>query len=679
MIAPKRFDLMSLKHSYFKGSKELFLQPNGQDMNVYGDNGSGKTTLYDSITYILSDKDCENKSPGAFGIKTTDKYGKHIEGVSHEVEAVFQYGVTLITLKKVYKEVWTKKRGSLIAESTGNTTDYFFDGVAMSKGEYEERVNKIISSERVFKLLTNPRYFSEMTKDYKERREILLDACGDISDEDIVAENPKLVSFPSILDGKSLEDRTKIINSRRTAINDDIKSIPDRIDEVRRGMPTTVDNTEKDLADQIRIRRSLITKHEEEIGRIQSGSEITVKQNRIREIDGELLSIKNQVEAESYKAVSAQRAVVSDLKRDADFIMSDIRRYESQIKQNETSIFRKDAEKTQLGGRWDRVNAETFQAFEHHGADSCPACMQSLPSDLVQAAHDKAKADHDKSLAEFNQGKSKRLEDINVQGKALKDEINLLETENVSSNKAIESLNNQLITARENLNAAELYLIQLEGNIQNANADPSYKAKIAEKAEIVLDIADLRNSTQKAVQKVQEEIQQIRGTIITLEQEQSKFDQVRKAESRIDELKKQERSLAAEYEKTESDLWIIAEFTKQKVSMLESKINARFKHTRFKLFEIQQNGGLKDMCEATNLEGVAYNAGLNNAGRLTCGMDIINVLAERFDLAPPVVLDNAEGVTRPIETHGQQVRLIVSEKDQRLRVEMIQQTVMEAV
>lgn len=673
-----RFDLMKLKLSHFKGCKELLLQPNGQDMNIFGDNGTFKTTTYDSITYILSDKDSENKSPGAFGIKTTDKNGKHIEGVSHEVEAVFQYGVTLITLKKVYKEVWTKKRGSLIAESTGNTTDYFFDGVAMAKGEYEDRINKIIS-ERVFKLLTNPRYFSEMTKDYKERREILLDACGDISDEDIIAENPKLEVLPTILDGKSLEDRTKIIHSRRTAINDDIKSIPDRIDEVRRGMPDTAGQDEKKLADQIIDQRSLVSSKESEITRIQSGSEITVKQNRIREIDGELLSIKNQVEADSYKAVSAQRAVVSDFKRDADFIMTDIRRYESQIKQNETSIFRKDAEKTQLGGRWDRVNAETFQVFEHHGADSCPACMQSLPSDQVQAAHNKAKADHDRNLSEFNQGKSKRLEDINVQGKALKGEITILETENVSSNNAIESLNNQLITARENLNAAELELTKLSGNIQNANTDPSYIAKLGERTEVEADIATLRSSTQESAQKVQEEIQVIRNAIVGLEQEQAKFDQVRKAETRIEELKKQERSLAAEYEKTESDLWIIAEFTKQKVSMLESKINSRFKHTRFKLFEIQQNGGLKDMCEATNLEGVAYNAGLNNAGRITCGMDIINVLAEHFELAPPVVIDNAEGVTRPIETHGQQIRLIVSEKDQKLRVEMVQQKVMEAV
>lgn len=674
----KQFDLINLKHSYFKGSKELFLQPDGRDMDVYGDNGTGKTTIFDSICFILFDKDSENKSPGMFGIKTTDENGKLIPGVSHEVEATFQYGATQITLKKVYKEVWTKKRGSVLEVNSGNTTDYFYDGVAMAKGEYEERINKIIS-ERVFKLLTNPRFFSEMTKDYKERREILLDACGDISDEDILEANPKLAAFPGVLDGKTLDDRTKIILSRRTAINDEIESIPDRIDEVRRGMPDVSGANEKHLAESIEKQRTVVSEKESEVSRIRSGSEITVKQNRITAIDGELLTIKNQVEADSYKAVSAQRAVVSDLKRDSDFIMVDIRNHESTIRNNEVSINRKTSEVAQLGERFDRINAESFLAFEHHGEDSCPACKQSLPSDQVQAAHDIAKADHSKKLAEFNVNKSARLENINIQGKALKNEISILEAENANSRISIESLNNQMITARENLNAGELYLIQLSGNVQHADTDPAYIAKQAEKVAVEVEIATLRNSTHEAVEKVNEEIRAIRDVIIALEQDHAKFEQIRKAESRIEELKNQERELASEFEKTEQDLWIIAEFTKQKVSMLESKINARFKHTRFKLFEIQQNGGLKDMCEATNLQGIAYNAGLNNAGRITCGMDIINVLAERFELAPPVVIDNCEGVTRPIKTHGQQIRLNVSEKDQKLRVEMVQEKVGVAV
>lgn len=669
---PKRFDLIRIAYRYFKGLMDFTLEPNGKDAKVSADNGLGKTTLFDGLTWVLFDKDSEDQSPSKFGIKTTDKYGIPIPGVSHEVEAVFQYGPRQITLKKVYSEVWTKKRGSANSEMTGNTTDYFIDSVPMQQKEYVTEISKIVSEE-TFKLLTNPRYFStEKMFDWKKRRKLLLEVCGDVTDEDVIASNKNLAGLPAILGDRDIDSHRKVVNAKRKEINDQMEILPARIDEASRNKPDTSGLNEKDLTKQIEAKRLQVSDKESEINRIRSGSEITVKQNRITAIDGELLTIKNQVEADSYKAVSAQRAVVSDLKRDSDFIMVDIRNHESTIRNNEVSINRKTSEVAQLGERFDRINAELFLAFEHHDEDSCPACKQSLPSDQVQAAHDIAKADHSKKLAEFNVNKSARLENINIQGKALKNEISILEAENANSRISIESLNNQMITARENLNAGELYLVQLTGNVQHADTDPAYIAKQAEKVAVDGEIATLRNSTQESVQKVQEEIQTVRNEIIVLEEELAKFKQVRTADVRIEELKTQERDLAAEFERTEHELWLLDEFTKQKVSMLESKINNKFKITRFKLFEIQVNGGLKELCEPTNLEGVPYSGGLNNAARINCGLDIISTLSEHFGLAAPIFIDNAEGVTRPIETHGQQIRLIVSEADKKLRVEMVE-------
>lgn len=675
----KRFDLIKITYRYFKGLIDFTLEPNGKDAKVSADNGLGKTSLFDGLTFLLFDKDSENQSPSQFGIKTTDKYGIPIPGVSHEVEGVFQYGPRLITLKKVYSEVWTKQRGSTTAQMTGNTTDYFIDGVPMQLKEYSAEIGKIVSEE-TFKLLTNPRYFStEKMFEWKKRRKLLLDIGGDVTDEDVIASNGNLSGLTAILNGRDIDSQRKVVLAQRKEINNQIEALPTRIDEANRSKPDTSGLDEKGLTKQIEAKRLDVSNKESEINRIRSGSEITLKQNRIREIDGELLSIKNQVEADSYKKVSTQRGVVDDAKRNADFIMADIRKCENSIRQNDVTIYRKRSDKDELSNRFVRINSEVFPAFLHEGTDSCPACKQSLPHDQVMEAVHKAKTAYDNDLAYFNQGKSKRLEDINVQGKALKSEITELEAENVSSNKAIETLNNQLITARENLHAAELELTRLSDNIQKADADPLYLAKQTEKAEVEAEIASLRNSTQEAVQKVAEEIQGIRDVIIALEQEQAKFDQVRKAEARIDELKGQERDLAAEFERTERELWLLDEFTKQKVSMLESKINSKFKITRFKLFEIQVNGGLKELCEPTNLEGVPYSGGLNNAARINCGLDIINTLSKHFCLAAPIFIDNAEGVTRPIETHGQQIRLVVNEKDQKLRVDMVQQKVMEAV
>jgi hypothetical protein len=88
---------------------------------------------------------------------------------------------------------------------------------------------------------------------------------------------------------------------------------------------------------------------------------------------------------------------------------------------------------------------------------------------------------------------------------------------------------------------------------------------------------------------------------------------------------------------------------------------------RFKLFNVLVNGGIEECCETT-FNGVPYG-NLNNGARLNIGLDIINTLAEHFGFAPPVWLDNAESVVNILPTKGQQIRLVVSEKDKQLRVE----------
>jgi hypothetical protein len=89
------------------------------------------------------------------------------------------------------------------------------------------------------------------------------------------------------------------------------------------------------------------------------------------------------------------------------------------------------------------------------------------------------------------------------------------------------------------------------------------------------------------------------------------------------------------------------------------------------------HGGLEETCEVT-VDGVPYGS-LNNAARHNVGLDIITTLSEHYGIAAPIFLDNAESITRPLETPGQQIRLIVSAGDKTLRVETEQSQIKEAV
>jgi hypothetical protein len=60
---------------------------------------------------------------------------------------------------------------------------------------------------------------------------------------------------------------------------------------------------------------------------------------------------------------------------------------------------------------------------------------------------------------------------------------------------------------------------------------------------------------------------------------------------------------------------------------------------------------------------------LNHGARLNVGLDIINTLSDFYNFNAPIFVDNAEAVTQLIPTRSQLIRLVVSEKDKKLRME----------
>lgn len=148
-------------------------------------------------------------------------------------------------------------------------------------------------------------------------------------------------------------------------------------------------------------------------------------------------------------------------------------------------------------------------------------------------------------------------------------------------------------------------------------------------------------------------------------------DDVEKYKNRIAELKADEKRLAKEYEQLESELFVIEEFIRTKVKMLDEKINSKFKYVRFKLFNQQINGGLDECCEAlinTNGCWTPYSDA-NAAGRINGGIDIINTLSEYYNFNAPLFIDNSESVVELAKAKGQVFRLVVSGSDKTLRIE----------
>ncbi|MGM0882556.1 MAG: AAA family ATPase [Bacillota bacterium] len=641
--------LISLALSYFKGLISFKLEADGRDLDVYGDNAAGKTTLFDGFSYLLFDKDSRDKAQPEKWIKTLDASGQAIHQLEHEVEGVLLINGQRRTLRKVFSEKWTKKRGAATAEFTGHSTEYFIDGAPLKKSDYEAEIAAFID-EKTFKLLTNPTYFNEQF-DKNERRKLLLEVCGDLSDEDVIASNPDLAALPSFMEGRTLDRHREKIKADQKRINDELKEIPVRISEIQRTMPAINGADVKTVLVQLDALRSRITGKEEELSRIQSGGEIAVKENRKRELQGELLQLKNSIQSGSLDKVGAQRKAVSQIQSRQAGIESEISKANRQVSANNHIISEKNTERERLRERWIVVDTEILDHV--HQDDNCPTCGQVLPADQIHAAFQKA-------VENFNRSKSERLETIGKAGRAAKEEVERLTKDNeqlaaslVELNKTFESLSAEIAAASAKLN-------NLEAGIQDVDTDPAYISKQQEIAAIDREIVSLRSASVGALETARLELSNMRTEAEKLERERAAFDATEKGRERIAVLKDQEKILAKQYEELERQLFLTDEFIRTKVNLLESKINSMFRNVRFKLFETQVNGAINETCETLyGPNQVPYSGGLNRAAQLNSGLDIIETLSRHYKVSAPIFIDNAEAVTELVKTTGQQIRLIV--------------------
>lgn len=652
----KKILLDRLTFRNFKGFREFALVANGGNLDVFGDNATGKTTLFDGFTWLLFGKDSANNAN--FEIKELDSTGRvRQHRLEHEVEGVLIVDGRRKSFRRAFSEKWTKKRGALRETFSGHETAYYIDEVPVSKGEYDAEVAALIP-EDLFKLLTNPSYFNDNQHfDWKARRKLLLEVCGDVSDAEVLHSKPDLAPLEAVLQERDVEKHKEHLKSRMSRINGDIKDIPTRISEAQRAMPDVSELSEELLQEDIESLRARIGERNAELSRIRDGGQIAVKERRLREIEGEQLAIKNHLQTAALNAVARQRDSVSRLHQDIDRLQRMIDDREHRVRRNQQAIEDLEQKRAQLRSEFYAAQAAIHV---HDADDNCPACGQLLPEDKRKEAHDKA-------LATFNRAKSEQLETIQRRGRSAREEAERLAGENDHYRRDIETAKADLLPLETQVAEADAELERLRGGIQDPATDPEFVRLQQEAERVRTEISDLRVSSRQAAVDVERVIADLQREVGALETDKAKFEQVRKQQARIAELEQQESKLAAEFEQLQHELYLTEEFTRAKVNLLQSRIDSKFRFARFRLFEEQINGGIKEVCE-TLYNGVPYDKGLNKAAQTNVGIDIINTLSQHYGVSAPIFVDNAEAVTRLIETDAQVIRLIVSEPDKRLRV-----------
>lgn len=607
---------------------------------IRGDNATGKTTVFDALCWLLFGKDSLDRAD--FQIKTL-KNGEPVHNVNHMVQAAFDNeDGTGFTLKRIYREKYSNPRGGEV-KLTGHTTDYFINDVPSKEKEYKAFINNMIN-EDVFKLITNPLFFNEQYT-WQNRRKLLLEMCGDVDDASVINSKDELKRLTELLNGRSVDEQRKIIASKKTAINKELDMIPVRIDEAVKCKPTPLEAEQK-LKDGIATIESGIKQLEEDKSVIINGLDGAERTAKIREVKRKLADRKSQLMNEhtdkerrlehEYK-LSLVQLQMAESERD---------RYKDREYELDSQIQQEEARIDKLQAEFDEFNQSQFNK------ELCPTCGQELPV-----------SKYEELRTIFNQSKAVKLEEwqkLIDSAKALKQ--NYIEQKEIMQVKAdgmcsqIEELSNNKDAKQKAMN--EVGEVDLDSDVQVNDL----------KAELFMLELDEDNTSDDQLKRIDSELSELADKRSTLQTELTKYDVIRDITKRINELEQEQQRLINEKNVVDETAFLLDEFVKAKVEMLEDTINKHFTITTFKMANVLVNGSVEDCCE-TMVDGVPYRS-LNNAARINAGIDIINALTKFYKVNAPVFIDNAEAVTKFIDCKSQTIKLIVDETCKELCVDV---------
>jgi len=637
-------NLKQIRVENFKGIKELVVDFGGKTV-ISGQNATGKTTIIDGFMWLLFGKDSQGRAD--FSIRPNDQSGAVIDNVVIKVEATMDVDGKNVVITKTQEQNWVKKRGSEVSQLQGNVNRYEINEIPKSEKDYKAYINDLISEE-LFKLITSPQAFTALK--WKDQRTILMKLVSEVTDQDVIVTDKKFSSLANMLQDVSVDDLTAKARKALKELNRKQAELPARIDEANKGL-VQVDFSEyetqkRDLEKRIRnleeqegdaskvggamekIQASIIQKQsgQGELSR-RANEELTAQKRGIQK------RIDN-AEAKFAEAFRIQGKAEGDIRYKKDMLDSNRALRETLLKKHkETQEMRMDPE-----------------------ACHCPMCGQSLPGDQREA-----------KISEFSNNKQKTLENIVNDGKKAAANITALDGEIRSLEKQVSACKDEKIK-QNGLKAAAIKELEDLPREVDISGNREYQVlsdeirQLEEQAREMDTGADYLKQIRQKKAVLVAELDQVKATL-------SGKGNNQRIQERIAELQQEQRAISQKIADQEKGLFLLEEFTKAKMDLLSSRINARFKLVNFRLFESQINGGYKETCECV-VGGVPFSS-LNAGHRVVAGLDIISALQDIYDVTAPIFIDNAESINdfNIPDMKGQLILLKVSE-DSDLKVEV---------
>lgn len=645
----KRILLKKLAIQNFKGCRERIIEF-GETTNIFGANASGKTTIMDAFCWLMFNKDSTGTEK--FEIRPKDSDGNMIDNVEIMVEAALVVDGMTITLQKVQKQNWTKRRGTDTVKLQGNVNTYEIDSFPVSEKEFKEKISSIIP-EDLFKLLSDPRAFAALP--WKKQRGILVKFISEITDADVLATNE--TEYALIADevlAAGVEKATEKAKKAMDKLKERQKELPARIDEASKSLVQIPELSDLELQrNALNEQLEAIQKQRDDAG--QAYKAVDDIQAEIMQTKLDISGIEQDANAKLDARRREARRIHSELESKGYDLFQERKRNESELKRLQESLNEKEQLRVSLGEKWKKAKVMTMDESE----TVCKLCGQTLPEDKIEeikANFEKNKSDIVDKISQDGYRVKSEIDEIKSNISSLESEIETLKqswNENSSkTSKAYEDMNSIPasvdISENQEYQSLQTKLSNLQMQLGNMDTGESFKQQLA-----------IRE------RGIREELNAVNKQFAAVESNE-------RVQDRISELKSEQKDLGQKVADQEQKISLLEEFSRTKMNLLSDKINQKFRSVRFRLFDVQINGGIKDTCVMqVNSNGSYVDFwSANDAAKMQAGLDVIGALSGLYEISAPVFLDNRESVSEIPEIDGQVISLFVSADDKELRVEV---------
>lgn len=673
-----RIILKSLHIENFKGIKSLEVNFSNKT-SIKGQNAAGKTTIFDAFTWLLFNKNSVGEEK--FNIRPLDKDGNRIDNVEIKVVGVLDVEGKEVMLSKVQKQNWVKKRGTNTVTLQGNPNSYEIDGYPKSEVDFKAYVSELSQSEDMFKLLTNPQYFSSLK--WKDQRDILMKLVSETSDVELAKTDGKYAPLINELEkAPSTDDIRAKFSKALTEWKKNQAEIPVRIDEAEKS------KVDVDVAEQELLKTDLERQIKEIELQMKSSSKVI---DDLEQQKFELQFEVNDCKRKANESLIKERRSLDDRKDEATIKFNDlhkqITKLESEIVEKKKRIPTLESEKAELGKQYmsekEKAFDETPYLFDEskwkfdESTTVCSLCGQRLQEDKIEQLktdfeEKKAKAKEDaaerlKTIREsFNNQKVAELNRIASLGTDKKSEIEIMKSDIEDAEKKLPELREQETEQMKIKNECIKKLSELPEEA-DLSTNEDYKSLMKKDTDLQsqIDSARANSIDTSELESKKLELEAALEDAKTIIAQAAKNVEV---DERIAELQAEKKEIGQKVADQEQMLYLLEEFIRFKLNKVSESINSHFKTVNFKLFEMQLNGGMKDCCECT-VNGVPYST-LNSGHRIVAGLDIIHSLSELYGVSVPIFVDNAESLNEfnVPDMDAQLILLSVSE-DKQLKVE----------